>query len=457
MDTINLKPNVFFLVIDSFRADRCVGNNKSSLTPNIDKLIKNGIYFEQAISGSDGTAFSMESIFSSLYPFKTKIENDVILRLHSSPSYIKDIRENSYNTYAIDLEMSKMVGLTRDFENNITLPNITSLYDGLGNEILNHIDSLKDPWLLYVHLNDLHSPFYTPKDFDEQKYGVDQYDRIVSGIDNWIGKVLEKIDLQQTLIIITADHGEYIPTVFRNNEAIQIDSMSLVRAQTLMGKLIPESLFPLKVKLRVMTDKLRNKSKLQKVKDLQLTPHEKRALTFIRANPDRSGYLYDDLVHIPLIFSGGPITSNKIISQQVRHVDIFPTIIDILGLSHSEKSIHGQSLFPLIVGKQLEEQPAYIESTVTMRKGSGEVIGIRTPEYKYFKHTSNKKQKPMLFDLKNDPLEENNLYDNKPDIVNTMESIISELKKDNVSSTSDSISKEEENKIEAELRKLGYI
>ena len=170
-----------------------------------------------------------------------------------------------------------------------------------------------------------------------------------------------------------------------------------------------------------------------------------------------TGNLFDEVCRIPLLFVGYSVPKRKIISQQVRHVDIFPTIIDILGLSHGEKSIHGQSLFPLIMGKQLEEQPAYIESTVTMRKGSGEVIGIRTSEYKYFKHTSNKKQKPMLFDLKNDPLEENNLYDNKPDIVNTMESIISELKKDNVSSTSDSISKEEENKIEAELRKLGYI
>ena len=32
------KPNILFLVIDSFRADKFSGSNKSSLTPNIDKI-----------------------------------------------------------------------------------------------------------------------------------------------------------------------------------------------------------------------------------------------------------------------------------------------------------------------------------------------------------------------------------------------------------------------------------
>jgi len=34
---------VFFL-IDGLRADQCYGENKSSKTPNIDSLIKKGIY-----------------------------------------------------------------------------------------------------------------------------------------------------------------------------------------------------------------------------------------------------------------------------------------------------------------------------------------------------------------------------------------------------------------------------
>ena len=63
----------------------------------------------------------------------------------------------------------------------------------------------------------------------------------------------------------------------------------------------------------------------------------------------------------------------------------------------------------------------------------------------------------MLFDLKNDPLEENNIYDDNPNVIKNFELLISELKKESSNPNSDSISKDEENKIEDELRKLGYI
>ena len=35
---------------------------------------------------------------------------------------------------------------------------------------------------------------------------------MVSALDTWIGKFLERIDLDNTLIILTSDHGEFIPT-----------------------------------------------------------------------------------------------------------------------------------------------------------------------------------------------------------------------------------------------------
>ena len=44
-----MKHNILFITIDSLRADKVYGQNKSSLTPNMDSLINNGIYFTQAI------------------------------------------------------------------------------------------------------------------------------------------------------------------------------------------------------------------------------------------------------------------------------------------------------------------------------------------------------------------------------------------------------------------------
>jgi len=48
--------NVFFLLIYTFRADKCGGIRKTAKTPTIDSLCKNGIGFTQAIAATSTTA-----------------------------------------------------------------------------------------------------------------------------------------------------------------------------------------------------------------------------------------------------------------------------------------------------------------------------------------------------------------------------------------------------------------
>ena len=49
------------------------------------------------------------------------------------------------------------------------------------------------------------------KKFDDEEFGSSMYARTVSSIDYWFGKILKKINLEKTLLVITADHGERIP------------------------------------------------------------------------------------------------------------------------------------------------------------------------------------------------------------------------------------------------------
>ena len=42
-----MKPNILFLLIDTFRADKFSGKGKTSKTPNLDSLITNGAYFSR--------------------------------------------------------------------------------------------------------------------------------------------------------------------------------------------------------------------------------------------------------------------------------------------------------------------------------------------------------------------------------------------------------------------------
>ena len=43
------KPNILLIVVDSLKSDKCIGKNLSSITPNIDFLIKNGTSFPNTI------------------------------------------------------------------------------------------------------------------------------------------------------------------------------------------------------------------------------------------------------------------------------------------------------------------------------------------------------------------------------------------------------------------------
>ena len=93
-----MKPNILILTVDSLRADKIYGNDKSSLTPNIDSLIKKGAYFTQAISTSDATGLSLGSIFTASYPFKTGITH---FNYNSDVStYFQILKDQGYHTFA---------------------------------------------------------------------------------------------------------------------------------------------------------------------------------------------------------------------------------------------------------------------------------------------------------------------------------------------------------------------
>ena len=87
---IRLKSNIFFLVIDSLRQDKCLGKSKTSVTPTLDKLIRNGIFFNQNISTAPITVPSLSSIFTGLYPFEcTTIDNNIFNLNQTSHLHMK--------------------------------------------------------------------------------------------------------------------------------------------------------------------------------------------------------------------------------------------------------------------------------------------------------------------------------------------------------------------------------
>ena len=95
---------------------------------------------------------------------------------------------------------------------------------------------------------------------------------------------------------------------------------------------------------------------------------------------------------------------------------------------------------------------------LTEKDESCSVIGVRTSKYKYFKGRDKTRKRVFLFDLENDPLEEKNIKEENPEIIEKMEVILEDFDKKSLPvEEQEELTNEETKKIEKELRKLGYI
>jgi arylsulfatase A-like enzyme len=452
------KPNILLIVIDSLRSDKCISKNLSSITPNIDFLIKNGTAFPNTISSAAATAVAMSSIFTGLPPFK--IGMDTINYHKLSPdieTYVKILKNNGYKTYATAPSVAEDFGLICDFENSdSTYRNYLSLFDGLGEQIIEKLvnGSINTPWFFYIHIFDLHTPITVPKSFSDKKFGASKYEKQISAIDFWIGKIIGKINLQNTLIILTADHGEYIPIVEYNNKIINLEASDneakLWKIGNRIPNISPDSALNIKKKIGGLLRNTRTKIKKQKIDELNLSPYQKRVL--MESRMEEGHRMFDDLLKVPLIFSGLNVPSNKKILQQVRHVDIFPTIEDIISLP-KKQNVDGYSLLPLMQDKLLEEIPAYIESPPSVMKNSKKIIGIRTSNYKMIKQADSN-EILELYNIIDDPLEEKNIVKDYPEVVLSLDKKLSKIRNLVVSSND---SNQRDKKIENVLKRLGYV
>ena len=120
---------------------------------------------------------------------------------------------------------------------------------------------------------------------------------------------------------------------------------------------------------------------------------------------------------------------------------------------------------PLFNGDIFGEIPAYIETTAAQKPGAskrdltliGKIVGVRTSKYKYWRSRTDSKKDVYLFDLENDPNEEKNIVSEQIDVVNTMEELLKNIMQNSPKIDDNKLSKDEDEEIEAELRKLGYI
>ncbi len=368
--------NVILIIVDTLRYDHLgcygyAGNN----TPSIDRLAREGIRFEEAVSQAPLTLPSISSILTSLTPLEHGVHYNEGYRLPERVTTLAEVMSNQgFQTAAFvgAIVLDPAFGIAQGFDRydarfperfplyQPSLRSVESLYDGsqrraedITKSAVSWLKERKErPFFLLLHYYDPHIPYDPPPPFvpeaEPESYKeiltgqVDYYDGEIAYTDQQIGLLLEKLrelDLDRnTLIVFTSDHGEALGD---NGEETH------------------------------------------------------------------SVFLYEPTVRVPLILGGAiGMSGGRVVDGQVRSIDIMPTVLDIMEIA-PPPGISGRSLIPLVEGKAGdEENPAYMETYANkFERGWSVLRGVRTGGWKFIQAPS-----PELYNLVNDAAETRNLF-----------------------------------------------
>lgn len=442
--------NIILIISDTLRRDflGCYGNKWIS-TPNINKFAENSIVFDNAYIGSFPTIPNRHEILTGKFVFTYHKWAPIPEKDITIPKILKEKKYISMGIFDTPHPFAPGMNYQRDFDGwilirgqehdkYITEPIEVKLPckpEKLRNPYITVIQYLKnvskrvyeedyfcaqtfiesskwieknyrqDKFFLYIDTFDPHEPW------DPPKYFVDMYDPDYKGeeviyprygttdiftkseikhcralyagevtlVDRWFGYFLRKVEdvglLKNTCIIFTSDHGFYLGE------------------HNLIGKsIIKENLY-----------------------------------TWVS--------LYEEIVKIPLIIYL-PGVKPKRIKSFVQPVDITRTIYELTN-SEIPNDIHGKSLLSLIEGKEnkireftissppiIHGSPAGEKITITDESGwcyiyeteKGEKYNINAVDSIERETIREKIKKDELYFLPDDPKQEKNLIDEKPEI-----------------------------------------
>ena len=449
------RPNILLIVIDCLRADRVFDADRTAQTPGLNALAERGVLFSHLITANSMTIPCMTTMFSGMYPARHGVRAMVGARVADHvPLLAEVLRENGYRTYAeASGPLSPFYRLDRGFDQYELRDGVkSSLLGDWGDRLIERFQSgaFQAPWFTYLHLWGVHRPRQIAPGFNTPEYGRTEYDRAVSSYDARLRDLLRVIDEDNTLILVTGDHGEKIP---ENDLESRVEFLKKSLSKGDTGKATSNVVRARRKALASLRAGWVRGARLLYRAGLVDSP---------LATVTGHGYhVYDSLVRVPLVVAGGPVAaSGHRVGQQVRQVDIMPTILDLAGLAgDTPPTVDGHSLRPLIQGRPLPELPAFIETCQNSRLPSS-FYGVRAGGYKFAYDAENPKVPAELYDLNADPDETRNLAAALPQKAAELRALIeSHQSKTETAAVAltDDMSDTEMAGLAEHLRKLGYV
>ncbi len=166
---------------------------------------------------------------------------------------------------------------------------------------------------------------------------------------------------------------------------------------------------------------------------------------------------FGELVHVPLIIAGPGITSGKRVTEPVSHVDLMPTLRELLGIDCLRGDARGRSFRSLLGGGGAPASRG--QYTVDARPEAGDAL--IEGSHKLMSRASGEE---FLFDLASDPGESRNLLEQRKDIAEAMRGHLHEIRvenaerrKANLELGNDELLRDASEATLEQLRAIGYV
>jgi arylsulfatase A-like enzyme len=378
-------PNVVIIAVDSLRPDHlgCYGYGRPT-SPSIDALAAQGVLFENVISQASWTTPSFGTALTGLYPSQHGALTINNMIRASVPTLATILKGKGYATAGIvnAPALSPGFGFQRGFDTYDIADVETRKAAAISEDALKWVDSLDgsqhEPFLLFLHYFDPHLPYSPPPPYDTL------FD---SGYRGAWGRVFDPEKYAPTRKTLLENMKEWSPQDWDHARALydgEIRSTddgigALLRGLEARG--------------------LRDKTLL-----VFLSDHGQE---FFEHGAYGHGHsLHSEVIRVPMMMVfPGKLPKAKRVSEQVRLLDVTPTILDVLGLG-GERRFEGASLLPLMTGRgRAEAQPgAVLPSSIAYSEGvrlGGEQKSLTGSACKVIHHLESGTTE--VYDLKLDP------------------------------------------------------
>lgn len=422
--------NILLMDIDIFRGDElsCFGYPRET-TPNLCNFAKKSLVFKNNFSASFFTLPSMFSTVTSLYPIFHRVRTVTVDKLDNKiPTLAETLKNNGYYTVFLGPDSKNSTFLSS--ENN-GLKGYDLVID--TNEVMDVIKKLpKDkPWFIHSYYGDLHMPYFVSNKENildktmiaPKKFPItleDSYKELNIYIKNHMNDIftvkgIEKYKNTKNLGIElyklggTKDEMKYLKNFWDPIFTSYIESFDKKnKSDVEYVRMMYDS------NIRILDDKLKQLYETFSSKTDTITV----MMSDHGENFGEHGYFchasdfHHSLFHTPLMIFSPKITAKEI-EETTSNIDIFPTLLDMVGISQI-KNLQGKSLLKENGNKKIDSDNFSIGECATG-------IAMYNANWTYYvPWDSHDKTGAMLFDIKKDPEELNNVIDQHPELIKSL-------------------------------------